>query len=170
MRDAVGEAPGALETCRFESPIGTLVLTADGDTLQGVALGGTAAIAGVGHFSSSAVLSATCAQLEEYFAGRRRHFRLPLAIGGTPFQQAVWRALADISYGTTITYGELARRVGRPAAVRAVGQANGANRLPIVLPCHRVVAAGGRIGGYSGGVAMKRALLALEGVSALVGE
>jgi len=109
------------------------------------------------------ILAAAAAQLDEYFAGRRRQFDLPLELGGTPFQRSVWLALADIGYGETISYAELAQRVGRPAAFRAVGQANGANPIPIVLPCHRVVASGGGIGGYGGGLTLKRRLLALEG-------
>ena len=109
-------------------------------------------------------LLAAATQLAEYFAGTRTAFDVPLAPSGTPFQLAVWRALAGIPYGETITYAELARRVGRPTAYRAAGQANGANPLAIVVPCHRVVAAGGRIGGYAGGVTVKRRLLALEGL------
>ncbi len=102
-------------------------------------------------------------QLAEYFLGHRQRFELPLAPSGTPFQRAVWEALGDIPYGETVTYADIASRVGRPQAVRAVGQANGANPLPVLLPCHRVVASGGRLGGYGGGVALKLALLRLEG-------
>lgn len=102
-------------------------------------------------------------QLDEYFAGKRRCFDLPLAPMGTVFQRRVWRALTDIPFGETITYGELARRVGRPRAARAVGAANGANPIAIIIPCHRVVAASD-IGGYAGGLEIKRRLLALEGV------
>ncbi len=110
-------------------------------------------------------LRRAAAQLDEYFAGARTSFDLPFGLCGTPFQVEVWRALAGIDYGTTITYGELAGRVGRPTAYRAVGQANGANPLPIFFPCHRVVASGG-LGGYGGGLDVKRRLLALEGWSA----
>lgn len=102
------------------------------------------------------------AQLAAYFAGELRAFDLPLAPEGTPFQQTVWRALRDIPYGETISYGALARRLGRPEAVRAVGLANGANPLPIVIPCHRVIGSTGELVGYGGGLAIKRALLALE--------
>lgn len=101
-------------------------------------------------------------QLDEYFARRRRSFDLPLALGGTEFQRQVWTTLAEIPYGETISYGELARWVGRPGASRAVGQANGANPIAIILPCHRVIAADGSIGGYGGGLPTKRMLLALE--------
>ena len=101
-------------------------------------------------------------QLDEYFAGARRSFDLPLALEGTPFQRRVWQALAGIPYGETIDYGELARRVGRPGAARAVGGANARNPVSIVLPCHRVVGAGGRLTGYAGGLDVKRGLLEHE--------
>jgi methylated-DNA-[protein]-cysteine S-methyltransferase len=101
-------------------------------------------------------------QLTEYFAGTRRQFDLPLAPEGTPFQQRVWRVLLDIPYGQTISYGELAARIGQPSAARAVGLANGSNPLPIVIPCHRVIGAGGKLTGYGGGLPIKRQLLALE--------
>jgi methylated-DNA-[protein]-cysteine S-methyltransferase len=101
-------------------------------------------------------------QLAEYFDGRRREFDLPLAPDGTPFQQRVWRALLDVPYGETISYGELARRIGQRSASRAVGLANGSNPLPIVIPCHRVIGANGTLTGYGGGLAIKEQLLALE--------
>lgn len=90
-------------------------------------------------------------QLDAYFDGSRQAFDLPLRIEGTPFQEGVWQALRGIPYGETITYGELARRVEAPGASRAVGSANGRNPFPVIIPCHRVVAAGGKLGGYSGG-------------------
>ncbi len=105
---------------------------------------------------------AVAAQLEEYFAGRRRHFDLPLAPAGTPFQLAVWRALAAIPYGTTESYGQLAARIGRPGASRAVGLANGRNPISVVVPCHRVIGADGSLTGYGGGLERKRVLLDLE--------
>jgi len=103
------------------------------------------------------------AQLDEYFAGVRRAFDLPLAPRGTPFQREVWLALASIPYGATLSYAQLAARVGRPAAMRAVGAANGRNPLPIVLPCHRVIGADGSLTGFGGGLPTKRFLLELEG-------
>ncbi len=103
-------------------------------------------------------------QLEEYFAGERTTFDIPMEPAGTTFQKEVWAELSKIPYGETISYGELARRVGRPKGPRAVGQANGKNPIPIIVPCHRVLAANG-LGGYAGGLAMKRALLAVEGVT-----
>ena len=103
-------------------------------------------------------------QLGEYFAGKRREFALPLAPVGTEFQLRVWNALRSIPYGAVRNYADIARAIGQPGAARAVGQANGCNPLPIVIPCHRVIASDGTIGGYSGGLAIKHRLLALEGV------
>ena len=101
-------------------------------------------------------------QLAEYFDGGRRVFELPLAPEGTPFQLRVWNALVEIPYGETISYGQLASRIGQRSASRAVGLANGSNPLPIVIPCHRVIGADGKLTGYGGGLAIKRQLLALE--------
>jgi methylated-DNA-[protein]-cysteine S-methyltransferase len=101
-------------------------------------------------------------QLDEYFAGRRRSFELELAPVGTPFQLEVWRTLREIPYGETRSYGEIARRLGRPESSRAVGAANGANPIPIVIPCHRVIGADGSLTGFGGGLAIKALLLDLE--------
>jgi methylated-DNA-[protein]-cysteine S-methyltransferase len=151
---------------RIESPVGPLVLAAAGEWLHAI------------EFQPSRhpvprddgwqegghpLLERTERQLAEYFAGARRTFDLPLAPRGTEFQQAVWRALATIPYGETISYTQLAARVGRPAAIRAVGAANGRNPLPIVLPCHRVIGANGDLTGFGGGLPVKRFLLQLEG-------
>jgi methylated-DNA-[protein]-cysteine S-methyltransferase len=108
-------------------------------------------------------IAATRAQLDEYFAGRRTRFELPLSPHGTPFQRRVWTALAEIPYGRTISYLELARSLGDERAVRAVGGANGKNPLPIVLPCHRVIGANGSLTGFGGGIERKRWLLEHEG-------
>ena len=102
-------------------------------------------------------------QLKEYFAGKRTHFELPLAPRGTPFQLETWKELRKIPYGETITYGELARRLGKPNASRAVGAANGANPIPIVIPCHRVIGSDGALTGFGGGLDTKLKLLQLEG-------
>lgn len=102
-------------------------------------------------------------QMREYFGRQRRQFNLPLDMHGTPFQQEVWTAVADVPYGTTVTYGQIAAQIGRPKAARAVGAANGANPLPIVIPCHRVIGAGGALTGYGGGLETKATLLRLEG-------
>ena len=105
----------------------------------------------------------TARQLAEYFRGARRDFDLPLAPRGTQFQRTVWRELASIPYGATISYAELARRVGKPSAVRAVGAANGRNPLPLVLPCHRVIGSDGALTGFGGGLPTKEFLLRMEG-------
>lgn len=107
--------------------------------------------------------AAVAAQLAEYFRGERREFDLPLAPRGTPFQLRVWEELRRIPYGATVSYAELAARVGNPGAFRAVGRANGTNPIPVVIPCHRVINTGGALGGYGGGLPVKRALLELEG-------
>ncbi|MEU4741923.1 methylated-DNA--[protein]-cysteine S-methyltransferase [Actinosynnema sp. NPDC023658] len=102
------------------------------------------------------------AQLEEYFAGARTEFDLPLSMAGTPFQRTVWDALKDIPHGDTVSYGELAARIGRPTASRAVGLANGKNPISIIVPCHRVVGSTGDLTGYGGGIERKRMLLGFE--------
>jgi methylated-DNA-[protein]-cysteine S-methyltransferase len=111
---------------------------------------------------SAAPFAEAVRQLDAYFAGTLRRFDLPLAPAGTPFQREVWQALREIPYGETVSYGELARRIGRPSAVRAVGAANGQNPLSIVIPCHRVIGSDGRLVGYGGGLPAKSALLELE--------
>lgn len=108
-------------------------------------------------------VAAVRAELDQYFAGRLRRFSTPLDLRGTAFQLRCWRALLEIPYGQTVTYAELARRVGCPRGFRAVGMANHDNPVAIVVPCHRVVASDGTLGGYGGGLALKRALLELEG-------
>ena len=109
------------------------------------------------------LLDRLATQLAEYLAGTRRAFDIPLVLTGTPFRERVWRQLLEIPYGRTISYDELARRAGSPGGSRAAGQANGDNRIAIVVPCHRVVRANGDLGGYSGGLGRKRLLLELEG-------
>jgi methylated-DNA-[protein]-cysteine S-methyltransferase len=145
--------------------VGRLVLESDGDVLVGIYLPNARPPRRTGCDEVPTVLKETARQLEEYFAGERIEFEVPMELGGTPFQRAVWTELTRIPYGATITYGELARRVGRPNGSRAVGQANGKNPVPIIVPCHRVVASSG-IGGYGGGLRLKRSLLAGEGVIA----
>jgi len=150
-------------TVIINTPVGPLRLTAHGDHLTEVHLRPAARTLGPGDAGPPAgVLAEAARQLEAYFDGRLRVFDLPLETGGTPFQQHVWQALRRIGYGETCSYAELARRIGRPAAVRAVGAANGQNPIPIVIPCHRVIGSDGKLVGFGGGMAMKRALLALE--------
>jgi methylated-DNA-[protein]-cysteine S-methyltransferase len=152
-------------TMPMPTPVGQLVLESDGAVLIGIWLPSQAKTTrGDGH-DAPPVLKDTATQLEEYFAGERTGFDIPMELDGTTFQKEVWRELSRIPYGETISYGELARRVGRPKGPRAVGQANGKNPIPIIVPCHRVLASNG-IGGYGGGLPMKRALLAVEGHTA----
>lgn len=145
---------------RFETPFGPMAL--EGETaLTRLWLPGTLPdLRGRGE--ETPLLRAAREALQDYFAGERRDFDLPLDPAGTDFQRAVWEALRAIPYGGTRTYGEIAAAVGRPKAVRAVGQANHVNPLPIFIPCHRVVGKGGALTGYAGGLDLKRALLALE--------
>ena len=142
------------------TPIGSLSLVVDG-------LGRLVAIEFPGRPVVAEPSRTRCGQakrqLAEYFRGERQDFDLSLAPRGTAFQQQVWSALRGIPYGETISYGDLAARIGKPAAQRAVGSANGANPIPIVIPCHRVIASNGTLGGYAGGLGMKRQLLELEG-------
>ena len=146
-----------LTTMMMASPVGTLCLCAEDDQLVGLHLPDRPAPAGSP--GRGGVLARAAAQLAEYFAGERRDFDLPLAPQGTEFQVGVWRALARIPFGVTCSYGELARVLGRPSASRAVGAANGKNPIAIILPCHRVIGAGGELTGYGGGLPMKRWLL-----------
>jgi methylated-DNA-[protein]-cysteine S-methyltransferase len=150
-----------------DSPVGTLLLAGNDEALTRV------------HFQAgprplrppplwrqdAARFAPALTQLNEYFSGTRRAFRLRLAPEGTPFQLAVWEALRAIPYGETVSYGELARGLGLPGGARAVGLANGANPLPIIVPCHRVIGADGSLTGFGGGLNIKRALLSLEGAA-----
>ena len=113
--------------------------------------------------SPTPILAETIRQLEEYWDGRRTTFDVPLEMKGTPFQEKVWKALQEIPFGKTVSYADIARRIRNPKAVRAVGSANGKNPISIIVPCHRVIASDGRLGGYGGGLNVKTRLLALEG-------
>ena len=144
----------------MESPVGRLLLEADEEGLQRVAFVPSTG-QGIG-LPAPEPLQTAVSQLTAYFAGDLRTFDLPLKLAGTPFQLAVWRALQDIPYGETTSYGELARRVGTPKGSRAVGLANGANPIAIVVPCHRVIGSNGKLTGYGGGLDNKQTLLTLE--------
>ncbi len=149
----------------LDSPIGRLLLAGDqaGIRLLLFAQGRDRRVRpDPGWTPDGGALDTAAQQLSEYFGGRRRAFDMPLAPEGTPFQQTVWKALRDIPYGETTSYGELARRIGNPKAVRAVGLANGSNPISIVIPCHRVIGSNGSLVGYGGGLPIKQALLALE--------
>jgi methylated-DNA-[protein]-cysteine S-methyltransferase len=160
---------------RMMTPIGELVIAGDSEALRFINFQ-------TGHFqkkkmrarpephweeADSDVVRETVRQLEAYFARKLRAFDLPLGPQGTDFQKRVWLELEGIRYGETISYGELARRVGNPAASRAVGLANGRNPIPIVIPCHRVIGSSGKLTGYGGGLPIKESLLALEAPQAL---
>jgi methylated-DNA-[protein]-cysteine S-methyltransferase len=143
----------------FDSPIGDLLVTGDGDALTAVHMDGSS---GPGWRRDPSALRGATRQLRAYFAGDLREFDLPLAPDGTAFQREVWAALREIPYGHTISYAELAAAVGRPGAARAVGAANGRNPIAVVIPCHRVIGASGALTGYGGGLGRKRLLLDLE--------
>lgn len=147
-----------------DSPVGALTLVAHDDALAGLYLHEQRHLPDPAAFGSrdDRVLPEARTQLAAYFAGALREFDLPIAASGTPFQQQVWAALRAVPYGTTCTYADLATAIGRPTAVRAVGAANGRNPICLVVPCHRVVGAGGALTGYAGGLERKAYLLALE--------
>ncbi len=149
----------------LESPIGPLLVAGSAEALThiGFARNGAPEPPREGWIEDASPFREVERQLQEYFAGTRHRFHLPLAAEGTDFQRRVWRALEEIPYGVTWSYGELARHLGDPHAVRAVGRANGANPLPIVVPCHRVIGADGSLTGFGGGLDAKRFLLELEG-------
>ena len=145
----------------METPIGTLTLVQRGDYLSELRLHGEV-FAGE-TLAATPLLTQAIRQVREYFDGKRTDFDLPLAPLGTPFQTMVWERLAySVPYGSSVSYGELAKRCDKPAASRAVGMANNRNPLPIVIPCHRVIGANGRLVGYGGGLPMKQFLLELE--------
>jgi methylated-DNA-[protein]-cysteine S-methyltransferase len=145
------------------SPIGALRIDARGDAIVAIHLPGRAPASAAATPGKSRALATAARQLAEYFAGTRRAFDLPLAPEGTPFQQRVWRALLAISYGETCSYADIARVIDAPVgAARAVGAANGANPIAIVVPCHRVIGASGKLVGYGGGLPTKAWLLAHE--------
>ena len=150
----------------FDTPVGALRVSTDSDEraiTEVIFLGrGRRAHPGERRATGSRLLTRARLQLEEYFAGRCRRFDLPVAPEGTAFQVRVWRQLERIPYGETISYAELARRIGQPTAARAVGAANGANPIPIVIPCHRVIGANGTLVGFGGGLDVKERLLELE--------
>ena len=150
----------------YDSPLGQILLVASDTALTGLHFVDEKYYPGI----AADWQQAPCAkmivqarkQLDEYFAGIRTEFDLPVEPAGTTFQRGVWRALQTIPHGTTISYGMLAQRIGKPSASRAVGAANGRNPISIVIPCHRVIGANGDLTGYAGGMARKEALLRLE--------
>ncbi|MBN6040685.1 methylated-DNA--[protein]-cysteine S-methyltransferase [Amycolatopsis sp. 195334CR] len=154
-----------------DSPVGELTLVAAGDRLAGVYMEQQRHRPPEESFGlrdetpfAVAPFTETARQLEEYFDGRRTEFDLPLHFDGTEFQRSVWTELSRIPFGETVSYAELAARIGKPSAVRAVGAANGRNPISIIVPCHRVIGSGGSLTGYGGGLPRKQFLLAFEGV------
>lgn len=151
--------------CYLDSPIGVLMIAGDDEAVRRIefpANGRPGRPEPDWQESARGPVGAAVRQLREYFSGVRTHFDLPLAPEGTSFQRNVWRQLQEIPYGETISYGELAKRVGNPKASRAVGAANGSNPLPIVIPCHRVIGSNGKLTGFGGGLPTKEALLKIE--------
>lgn len=151
--------------CYLDTPIGTLLIAGDRDAVRRIEFPKSGKpTRPEPEWTESALgpIAEAVRQLREYFSGRRISFNLPLAPEGTEFQLRVWGRLQDIPYGETISYGELAKRVGNPKASRAVGAANGLNPLPIVIPCHRVIGSNGRLTGFGGGLPTKETLLTLE--------
>lgn len=149
---------------QIESPLGPLLLSSNDAGLREIQFvnGRHSAHVEPEWQENAAALKEPVRQLRAYFAGELKDFDLPLAPKGTEFQQNVWAELCSIPYGETISYGELARRIGNPNASRAVGLANGSNPIPIIIPCHRVIGANGKLTGYGGGLPIKEKLLALE--------
>jgi methylated-DNA-[protein]-cysteine S-methyltransferase len=152
---------------RVATPIGTLTLVATDDGLREIRFAGQRPPDGAAEAPGDPVLAEAARQLDEWFAGERTAFDLPLDLGAaTAFQRRAWLALAEVPYATTPSYGEQADRLGAPRAARAVGAANGRNPLPVVLPCHRLVGADGSLTGFGGGLDVKRALLDHEAATA----
>ncbi|WAL67179.1 methylated-DNA--[protein]-cysteine S-methyltransferase [Amycolatopsis cynarae] len=147
-----------------DSPVGPLTLVGEDGMLSGLYMHEQRHRPPQERFGEEdpAGFGAVKEQLAEYFTGERTAFDLPLRLHGTPFQRVVWEALREIPYGETTSYGELAERIGRPGAARAVGLANGKNPVGIIVPCHRVIGSSGALTGYGGGIAVKRSLLAFE--------
>ncbi|HTQ73705.1 MAG TPA: methylated-DNA--[protein]-cysteine S-methyltransferase [Burkholderiales bacterium] len=149
----------------YDSPQGRMLLVANGGGLCGVYFDGQKYLPGIDpgwRRDSSAIVRQAKRELAEYFGGERKRFEAALAPEGTPFQRQVWTAISTVAFGETITYGELARRAGRPGSARAAGAATGRNPIGVIVPCHRIVGSDGSLTGYAGGIERKRALLALE--------
>jgi methylated-DNA-[protein]-cysteine S-methyltransferase len=150
----------------YSSPIGDLLLTSDGEALTGLHMcerrGKPTSAPATGSRRDDSAFRSIREQLAAYFRGELLEFEIPLRMFGTPFQRQVWAGLQAIPYGLTVSYAELAQKIGRPGASRAVGSANGRNPIAIIVPCHRVIAADGTLGGYGGGLDRKEWLLELE--------
>ena len=150
--------------CYFNTPIGELLLAGEEDALTtiGFPKGAMRRDPESDWIYNEAPFADVCSQLDEYFSGERKEFDLPIKLNGTEFQVSVLDALLTIPYGQTTSYGAIAKQIGRPKAVRAVGAANGRNPIPIIVPCHRVIGSSGDLTGFGGGLDTKAALLRLE--------
>lgn len=150
--------------CTYQSPLGEIALTANDEGLSALAFQtGKSPITFIGLSQNSQKFSTVIKQLNEYFNGERKSFNLPLAPKGTNFQKQVWQALTEIPCGETKSYGWVAKSINNEKAVRAVGTANGANPIALIVPCHRVIGSNGKLTGYAGGLALKAKLLMHEG-------
>lgn len=145
----------------YSTNLGKIGIADNGDAITNLYFSGEEVPQGA-NVKETALIREAASQLKEYLAGRRREFGIPLVLEGTPFQQAVWKALTAIPYGETRSYGQIAESIGKPKACRAVGMANNKNPIAIFIPCHRVIGANGKLVGYAGGLDMKEKLLALE--------
>lgn len=164
-------APNRLLYTTAPSPVGELLLVGDGQALHGLYMqeGRKPMVPRPAWEPADAPFREVRRQLDEYFAGERTDFELPITMTGTPFDRRVWAELRELRHGETVSYGELARRIGRPATPRAVGHANGRNPISVIVPCHRVLGADGALTGYGGGLERKRLLLDLEAGRCLPG-
>lgn len=150
-----------------DSPIGRLLITGNQSAIATITFPNKKAVADDSWVEDASQFKAVCNQLDQYFAGKLKKFDLPLAPGGTSFQQSVWDQLLKIPYGQTTSYGIIARRIGNSKAVRAVGSANGRNPIPVIIPCHRVIGSDGSLTGFGGGLPTKSYLLDLENTDQL---
>ena len=155
---------GAVYYTMFESPVGPLLLAGDSNALRRVSFESSTrpALPREDWKQNRAAFAEVIRQLQAYFRGELKEFDVPLAMEGTEFQLRVWNELRKIPYGETISYAQLAERIGNPQAVRAVGLANGSNPIPIIVPCHRVIGSDGSLTGFGGGLSTKKKLLELE--------
>ncbi len=145
-----------MTACNYQSPFGSIIIQENNGALSTVKFGHCQ------QQDTSPLLTETMRQLDEYFAGQRKNFNLPLSINGTAFQQKVWHALQQIPYGQTVSYKDIAVAIGNPKACRAVGMANHNNQICIIIPCHRVIGSNGSLTGYAEGIDIKQQLLDLE--------
>ena len=162
---AVNDKQSIIAWASMESPIGRLTIVADGQGLTEIRFNNNSSPLPPGRGQSNEWVVLAIEQLNAYFDSRLTKFELPLSLGGTKFQQNVWAQLQKIEYGSTVSYGQIAAAIDKPKAARAVGMANNKNRIPIIIPCHRVIGSNGALTGFAGGLDTKRWLLRHEGIS-----